>query len=42
MMNKNRVLPLISMNAIKAWRSAGLRVYLTRVKGGYTVRVEGQ
>jgi hypothetical protein len=41
-MNKKRVLPLISMGAINAWRSAGLRVYLRRVKGGYVVRVEGQ
>jgi len=41
-MYKHRVLPPISMDAIKAWRSAGLRVYLTRVKGGYVVRVEGQ
>jgi hypothetical protein len=41
-MTNNQVLPLISMGAIAAWRSAGLRVYLRRVKGGYVVRVEGQ
>jgi hypothetical protein len=35
-------LPEITIEAIRAWRSAGLRVYLTRVKGGYIVRVEGQ
>ena len=35
-------MPLISLATIKAWQSAGLRVYLRRVKGGYIVRVEGQ
>lgn len=35
-------LPEISLATIKAWRSAGLRVILRRVEGGYIVRVEGQ
>ena len=35
-------LPEVSLATIKAWRSAGLRVYLRRVRGGYVVRVEGQ
>lgn len=41
-MTKHFNYPSINLEAIRAWQSAGLRVYMRRVKGGYVVRVEGQ
>jgi hypothetical protein len=35
-------LPIITTKTIKAWKSAGLRMYIKKYKDTYIVRVTGQ